>query len=145
MKPASHPFHKTSVWGLYYERCLLPFLQQSVGEELTKTEEQFDTMDFVSKNCFVELKSRSDQYHYSQEFIKNKGWMLPTCKIQRAIKEVEQGKRVIFFYFWKAGKSLWRWDFHPEDLKDCKDEYPDWHRDQQKQTYVKENHWVRVF
>lgn len=145
MKPASHPFHKTSIWGLYYERCLLPLLQQSVGEVLTKTAEETDTMDFESTNYFIELKSRSDQYHFSQEFIKKKGWLLPTCKIKRAIQEVKKGKKVVFFYFWRAGKSLWRWDFNEDDLKECIHEYPSWHRDLQEQTFVKENCWKRVF
>ncbi len=124
---------------------LKPALEKAVGEPLVKTSEDVDTMDFEGKTCFVELKSRGDQYHYSQWFIKKDGWLLPTCKIARARKEVKEGKKVVFFYFWRAGKSLWRWDFSEEGLLDAKEEYPTWHQDRQKQTYIKEDHWVRVF
>ncbi len=124
---------------------LKPALEKAVGEPLVKTSEDLDTMDFEGKTCFVELKTRGDQYHYSQWFIKRDGWILPTCKITRARQEVKEGKKVVFFYFWRAGKSLWRWDFSEEGLKDCKEEYPSWHQDLQKQTYIKEHHWIRVY
>ena len=130
---------------MYYEMVLKPALEKAVGEPLVKTSEDLDTMDFEGKTCFVELKSRSDQYHYSQWFIKRDGWILPTCKITRARQEVKEGKKVVFFYFWKAGKSLWRWDFSEGGLLDAKEKYPDWHQDKQKQTYIKERHWVRVY
>jgi len=143
-RAVGHPFEARSKLGLYYEMVLKPALEKAVGEPLVKTSEDLDTMDFEGKTCFVELKSRSDQYHYSQWFIKRDGWILPTCKITRARQEVKEGKKVVFFYFWKAGKSLWRWDFSEEGLADCKEEYPQWHQDQQKQTYVKEHNWTKV-
>jgi hypothetical protein len=124
---------------------LKPAMEKAVGESLVKTSEDNDTMDFEGKTCFVELKTRGDQYHYSQWFIKKDGWLLPTCKITRAHEEVREGKRVIFFYFWTAGKTLWRWDFSSDGLKDSKEDYPSWHQDYQKQTYIKERHWTRVY
>jgi hypothetical protein len=140
-----HPFEVRSKLGLYYEKVLKPALEKAVGEPLTKTSEDLDTMDFEGKTCFVELKTRGDQYHPSLWYIKKDGWILPTCKITRAREEVKEGKRVVFFYFWRAGQSLWRWDFGEEGLKDAKEEYPEWHQDLQKQTYIKERHWTRVY
>lgn len=145
MKSATHPFHQRNPLGLYYEKILKPALERSMGEELVKTAEDTDTMDFVGKTCFVELKTRGDQYHYSQSFIQKDGWLLPSCKIQRAVDETKRGKKVVFFYFWRAGKSLWRWDFKLDDIKDIDQKYPVWHIDQQKQAYVKEDKWVRIY
>lgn len=144
MKPASHPFHERSVFGYHYEKVLKPAIEKILGESILKTTTETDTMDFFSKNCFAELKTRGDQYHYSQWFIKKDGWLLPTCKIRRAIEETQQGKKVVFFYYWTAGKSLWKWDFCLDDLKDTLDEVPAWHHDRQRQSYVLEHHWVRV-
>jgi len=145
MKCASHPFHTRGPLGLYYEKILHPALERSVGLTLVKTAEEVDTMDFMGTDCFVELKTRSDQYHYNQTFIQKDGWILPSCKIVRARYEVSQGNRVVFFYFWKADKTLWRWDFNEESLVDAKEEYPQWHHDKQKQIYIKQHHWKRVY
>lgn len=145
MRRIGHPFSARSRLGLYYEMVLKPALEKAVGEPLTKTKEEMDCMDFEGRTCFVELKTRSDQYHYSQSFIKRDGWILPTCKIVRARKEVKEGKRVFFFYFWLAGKSLWQWDFSEGGLLDSLEKYPEWHQDYQKQTYIKERHWKRVY
>jgi hypothetical protein len=145
MRTVGHPFHARSRVGLYYEKILKPALEVTVGEDLVKTAEDTDTMDFEGKTVFVELKSRSDQYHYSQEFIQREGWLLPSCKIARAREEVARGKRVVFFYFWKAGKSLWSWEFSEAGLVDCEEKYPSWHLDKQKQVYIKERHWSRVY
>ena len=145
MAKVQHPFHERGRFGLYYEKILQPALEMSVGQPLVKTAMTTDTMDFEGETCFVELKSRGDQYHYTQSFIKKDGWLLPSCKIRRAREEVEKGKQVVFFYFWTAGKSLWRWDFNESDLVGCKEEYPLWHHDKQKQIYIKEQCWTRVY
>ena len=120
-------------------------MEISMDRCLTKTAETTDTMDFEGFNCFVELTTRNDSYHYDQWFIKKEGWILPTWKIRRAIEEKKKGKDVVFFYFWKAGKTLWRWDFQLEDVNDIKNEYPEWHLDKQEQSYVKEEKWKRVY
>jgi hypothetical protein len=145
MKTVVHPYQFRGPFGLYYEKVLQPALEKSVGEPLMKTSDEMDMMDFEGDTCFVEVKTRSDQYHYSQEFIKKDGWLLPSCKIARAREEAKKGKTVVFFYFWKAGKSLWRWDFSEESFLDCNEKYPEWHHDQQKQAYIKEQNWTRVF
>lgn len=145
MRRVGHPFEQRSKLGFYYETVLQPALERVVGEALVKTSEETDTMDFEGETCFVELKSRSDQYHYSQSFIKKDGWLLPSCKITRAREEVKKGKRVVFFYFWKAGKSLWMWEFSEEGCLGAKEEYPKWHQDKQKQTYIHERVWTRVY
>ena len=145
MGKVKHPFETRGPFGLYYETILKPSLETAVGEPLLKTFMGLDTMDFEGETCYVELKTRGDQYHYTQSFIKKDGWLLPSCKIHRAREEVKKGKKVVFFYFWTAGKSLWRWDFNEEGLLDCKEEYPEWHHDKQKQTFIKEHHWVRVY
>ena len=144
MKTVGHPYHIRSKLGLYYEMILKPQIERAIGEEVYKTVESTDTMDYFSETSFVELKTRGDQYHYSQEFIKKKGWLLPYCKIERAREEVKNGKRVVFFYFWRAGKTLWRWDFSEEGCLDAVEEYPPWHQDLQKQIYIKDHHWKRV-
>ena len=129
---------------MYFETILKPRLENIVGEALTKTSESCDEMDFESENYYVELKTRSDSYHPSQWFIKRDGWILPYCKILRARQEIAKGKRVIFFYFWIAGKTLYRWDFTEEGVGDAKLEYPEWHLDQQQQIYIKEHHWIQI-
>ena len=144
MKSANHPFHHRSKLGSYYEIVLKPALELDMDRTLTKTAETTDTMDFVGKNCFVELKSRGDSYHYSQWFIKKDGWILPTCKLRRALEEYEKGNQVVFYYFWKADKTLWRWDFHPDCLNVIKNKYPEWHIDKQEQSYVPEDMWRKV-
>lgn len=141
---SNHPFHKLSVLGYHYESKLKPVIQKQIGETITKTTLQTDTMDFESESTFAELKSRSDQYHYSQWFIKRDGWLLPTCKINRAKEELKKGKKVIFFYFWVADKSLWRLDFTEEGCLDMNHKYPEWHHDQQQQTYIKDHYWKRI-
>ena len=145
MKPSSHPFHKRSRLGLYYEQVLKPTLEKVIGEPIQKTESETDTMDFYSEHFFLELKVRSDSYHYTQEFIKRDGWIVPTCKIMRAIEETKKGKKVLFFYFWMAGKSLWCYEFNERDLSEMKDKYPEWHRDHQQQTYIPESLWKRIY
>ena len=144
MKAIGHPFEARSKLGLYYEHILKPALEMSVGETITKTTDCHDMMDFQGKTVFVELKTRGDQYHFSQDFIQKKGWILPFCKIERARQEVAKGKQVVFFYFWLAGKSLWRWDFSEEGILDSKEEYPSWHQDGQKQIFIHERNWKRV-
>lgn len=145
MKTVYHPSQQRNKLGLYYEKILHPALELAIGESLVKTEDRYDVMDFQGKNCFVELKTRGDQYHYSQSFIKKDGWIIPYCKIEKAKEEVAKGKRVIFFYFWTAGKSLWRWDFSEKDLLGCKIEYPKWHHDLQQQIYIQEKNWKQVY
>lgn len=145
MRRVGHPFETRGPPGLYYEKILKPALETAVREALVKTAEEMDCMDFEGQSCFVELKTRSDKYHYSQSFIQRDGWLLPSCKITRAREEVKKGKRVVFFYFWKAGKSLWRWDFSEEGCRNALEKYPEWHDDKQKQIYIKEQHWTRVY
>ena len=139
-----HPFEQRGPIGLHYEQVLKPKIEEILGERIEKTESCFDELDFLGESYFAELKSRSDQYHYDQWFIKRDGWLLPTCKIRRAVEEVKKGKKVVFFYYWMAGKSLWKWDFCLEDLRDTLDCIPPWHHDHQRQSYVMEHHWTRV-
>lgn len=144
MRTVNHPYKFRGALGLYYEKVLQPALEKAVGESLVKTTEEMDTMDFEGKTCFVELKTRGDQYHYSQSFFKKDGWLLPSCKIVRAREEVKKGKKVFFFYFWRAGKSLWMWEFSEAGVLGAKQEYPSWHQDGQQQTYIKEQFWTRL-
>lgn len=144
MKAASHPFWSRSKFGFHYEKLLKEKIESVIGEPIQKTSYSGDMMDFESKNYFIELKSRGDQYHFSQTFIKKDGWLLPYCKIDRARKEKSEGKICIFFYFWTAGRSLWKWDFNEEDLVGCKVEYPPWHQDGQRQIYIPEKCWIQV-
>lgn len=144
MKSRNHPFHKRNPLGLYYEKVLHPKLETIVGEPLVHTKEETDAMDYEGVSCFVEVKSRGDQYHYSQWFFKKDGWMLPSSKIDRAQREIEAGKRVFFFYFWRADKSLWMWEYKEGGVLGCLEQYPEWHHDKQKQTYIPEQCWKRV-
>ena len=82
MKAASHPFWSRSKFGFHYEKLLKEKIESVIGESIQKTTYSGDMMDFESKNYFIELKSRGDQYHYSQAFIKKDGWLLPFCKIE---------------------------------------------------------------
>lgn len=144
MRAVNHPFHHRSKFGLYCEKVLQPTIESILGETIVKTSDTMDTMDFVSKSYVIELKSRSDCYHFSQSFIKKGGWVLPTCKLRRAIEETTKGKKVVFFYFWMAGKTLWKWEFKMDDLQDIQSCYPEWHLDKQEQSFVKEHHWTQV-
>jgi len=144
MRASLHPFHQRSRFGLPYEKLLQPVLESILQTTLHHTDSPTDTMDFWSDKYFVEVKTRTDNYHYTQSFIQKDGWILPFCKMIRAKQETAGGKKVVFFYYWTADKSLWRWDYDESILSSCKTEIPFWHRDKQQQIFIPENHWTRV-
>jgi hypothetical protein len=132
---ARHEFGKTA------ERDLKPYLESLLGEELTQTESRFDTMDFVSKNYFIELKARTAKYHWETPLIADEGWLIPTCKIDRAKSET---KKVLFFYFWKSDHSLWKLEYSPETFSDLRPRVPWFHSQRQLHYFVPQDRWELV-
>lgn len=129
---ARHEFGKSA------EKDIKPYLEFLLGEELTKTESAYDTMDFVSENYFIELKTRTVRYHWDTPLIHKEGWLIPACKIDRARKEK---KKVLFFYFWKSDNSLWELEYSPEAFADLEPAIPSWHADKQLHYYVPQDRW----
>jgi hypothetical protein len=72
-------------FGKQGEEVVLPLVEMIIGESLTATEKFYDTMDAESENYWVEIKTRSKRYHWEDDFIQKEGWLIPACKIKRAL------------------------------------------------------------
>lgn len=131
----------THDFGKIGEREVLPLVEMILGEELTPTEKFYDTMDAVSDNYWVEIKTRSDRYHWEQEFIEKEGWLIPSCKIERAMNEE---KKCCFYYYWMSDKSLWELEFSPEKIEGLTPKVPGWHHDKQEHYYIPRDRWTLI-
>jgi hypothetical protein len=94
-------------------QIVLPMIQENLGECFTATKERFNTLDLESESYWVEVKSRCPPYHPAHPKLAD-GWLIPTCKIERAKKESKQ--TFFFYFFWEDG-SLWKYRFKPEDFQ----------------------------
>ena len=112
------PITNRHVFGWKCEKILQPFLEQHLGQTLSKTSNRFNSIDYRGNDCIAELKSRPtlDERGERQDSKKYQTWLLPSCKvIQRRTLEDGTSKRVwitdknniYFFYFWEADNSLW--------------------------------------
>lgn len=143
---SKHPAISTLVaYGAEAERILLPILSQIVQDGLKKTDGCFNTMDFQGKRTFAELKRRSKDWSYTDERIRQEGWLIPSCKILRGWEELSKGKDVFFFYFWMCDKSLWFYQLREGDFTGPKDHFvPKNHYDQMLHVTIPEEKWTFV-
>ena len=135
---ARHDFGKKG------EAEALPLIELVIGETLTPTEKFYDTMDAVSDNYWVEIKTRSSKYHHEDAFIVREGWLVPACKIERAKQEAASGKKTNFYYYWKSDNSLWELEWDESKTADLTPSVPSWHADKQLHYYIPQDRWVLV-
>jgi hypothetical protein len=129
-------------FGKLGEEEVLPLVEMVLGENLTPTEKFYDTMDAVSENYWVEIKTRSDKYHWTDTLIADEGWLIPACKIKRALSETT--KKVCFYYYWRRDKSLWELEFSPEKIEGLEPRVPWWHQQKQLHYYIPQERWTRI-
>jgi hypothetical protein len=130
-------------YGLRYEVILLPVLSKILEDEILKTEYCFSLMDYCGKRTWSELKVRSDDYHFTDECMKD-GWLVPAGKMIEACWKVSQGYEVSFFYLWERDGALFQYNFLPEDTTTFKFCVPENHADNQLHYYVPPERWERV-
>lgn len=128
-------------FGKLGEEEVLPLVEMILGENLTPTEKFYDTMDAESENYWVEIKTRSKTYHWQDKIMKE-GWLIPACKIQRALAETE--KKVCFYYYWKSDSSLWELEFKPILVADLVPRIPPWHKEKQLHYYIPQDRWTQI-
>jgi len=132
---ARHDFGKSG------EKIVLPLVEMLLGEKFTPTANFYDTMDAVSENYWVEIKTRSDKYHWKQDLIEKEGWLIPACKIQRAMNEK---KKCCFYYYWMSDKSLWELEFSPDKIQGLTPKVPGWHSDKQLHYYIPRDRFTQI-
>jgi hypothetical protein len=132
------------IFGTEAEQKLLPILSSVVGEKLYKTAGTFDCMDMVGSGIFAELKRRTSDWSYCDEKIQREGWLMPSCKVIRGWRELSEGKRVVFFYYWGFDKSLWVYEMKEGDFSsdDCH-KIPKGHYDKQLHVTIHQDRWTR--
>lgn len=128
-------------FGAANEKLLHPILEKLHGQEFRHTIDSRDTMDYVSTNYWVEIKTRKQTFSHTDEVIKKEGWLLPFCKIERALNE---RKKVLFYYYWKKDRSLWVWNFEETAAKTLKSFVPHFHAVGQKHVAVPADWWILV-
>jgi hypothetical protein len=128
-------------FGMKGQEQVLPLIEAVLGETLTLTEKFYDTMDAVSESHWVEIKTRSPKYSWTDSYIQREGWLVPACKIERARNET---KTVSFFYFWTKDQSLWAFQFSPDAVSDLTPTVPRWHPDKQPHYYIPQDRWSRI-
>lgn len=128
-------------FGKQGEAEVLPLIEAVIGELIRPTEKHYDTMDGESDNFWIEVKTRTSAYHYTDAVIEKEGWLIPACKIERA--KIER-KRVRFYYFWRKDNSLWELEFSPEVIADLKPRVPYFHKDKQLHYYIPGSRWTRI-
>lgn len=129
-------------FGKLGEEEVLPLVELVLGESLTPTEKFYDTMDAVSENYWVEIKTRSTKYHWEDKVIADEGWLIPACKIKRALAETT--KKVCFYYYWRRDKSLWELEFSPEKIEGLEPSVPWWHQQKQLHYYIPQQRWTMI-
>lgn len=141
MADPNHPYHKRAPHGFEGQAFMTPMIEKHIGEPITPTENQYDTMDAESEHYWIEMKRRSSKYHYTDWFIQQDGWLIPCCKISRAMREKKTAR---FYYYWDKDNTLWYWDFNRDDLTGCKKGVPQGHYDKQEHVYLPHSLWRRV-
>lgn len=124
-------------FGKQWEQELKPLCEQIIDQPLKKTANEYDTMDFESDDFWVELKVRSGRYYPSQF----SQWLLPYCKIQRAM---EEKKTVVFVYYWTATKQMFIIQYDKQVFDGFRVDVPEWKQDKQLQVYVPRELWEEI-
>lgn len=123
-------------FGIQNQSALLPFLERYLGETITETKKFYDTIDGKTATKDVEIKTRTNKYHYTHPKIVEEGWLIPACKIQHAR---ESGRPFVCFYYWKSDESVWMFEFAEEKLG--VPFIPSWHPDKQLHYTIKQDKW----
>lgn len=124
-------------FGTSWEMELMPRCMTAVGEDLKKTTNKYDTMDFEGESCYVELKVRTKQY-WPCQFA---NWLMPYCKIQRA---KEEKKKVFFFYYWISTKQMFAIQYDEKLFDSFTVDVPEWKDDKQLQIYIPRELWKEI-
>ena len=136
-----HCHMETQATGNEGLQIVKPLVEKVLDQPLTVTQFFYDTMDLEGSDCFVEIKTRTEKYHWEDEKIEREGWLIPACKIERAQKEQ---KKCYFYYYWRSDKSLWELEYCPELFQDLNPVIPWWHKDQQRHYYVPRERWTLI-
>jgi len=142
MNPTPSRFNKERWdYGKAGQTEILSFLESYLGEQITETTAFYDTMDGKTKTWDLEVKTRTPKYNWDHPLIQQEGWLIPCCKVEtaRATK-----RPTVFFYFWKADKSIWKLDYSEAAFADLKPVIPPWHKEQQRHYYVPFKRWTRI-
>ena len=118
-----------------------PMVEDVLGEELKVSSYFWDTIDLESENYLVEVKSRTYNYHWKDDFIEKEGWLIPECKVKRARTEK---KKVIFYYYWRSDGSLWELEYDQDVFDSLTPRVPPWHKDQQSHYFVPRRFWTLI-
>ena len=109
------------IFGWQKENELKEILESELNLTLTKTEDRYDTKDYITseENHFAELKSRTQKYS-RHEF---SHWVIPTRKFW----DLEKGQKMTVFYYWEQDNSLWKLEYDYKLFKTFNRGVPDWH------------------
>lgn len=142
MNPNPSRFNKERWdYGKQSFNLLLPILEDYLDEPIQETKAFYDVLDAKTKTWDIEVKSRTNKYHWSDTFIMRDGWLIPSCKIEYAKKSE---RPFLFFYWWRKDDSLWEWEFNAEDLKGLKPFVPSWHKEHQEHYNIPFKSWKRI-
>lgn len=131
-------------YGTALEPILLPKLKAILNNDIQKADYEFSFLDFKGKNCFAELKVRTEDYHYTDPKIQSEGWIIPACKFIEANWSVSQGSDVYFFYLWVRDGSLWMFKYNPAFMNIFPLAVPEGHNENQLHYYVAQEFWKKV-
>ena len=92
-------------FGKEKEIELLEKVQNNLGENINLETNQYSIKDYNSNKYNIELKSR--RFYNSDKYSE---WLIPSCKFQDA------SKPLVIYYYWDGDKTLWRYDYNPEDV-----------------------------
>ena len=98
---------KRYCYGKQKESDLLERIQSNLGEQLLQEANQYSKKDYQTKTYNIELKSR--RFYNSDKY---SDWLVPCCKFK------DTSKPLIIYYYWDGDKTLWRYNYNPEDVKD---------------------------
>lgn len=132
--------NKRKLQGQQGEALVKPILEQYLGEILTKTEKENDTLDFFTETRWIELKRRLPPYSSTDKYFEQ-GALIPFCKIIRAL---EEEKPTYFYYYFDTDKSLWELQFQPELLDLYHPFVPRGHQTAQPHVAIPKKHWKQI-
>ena len=130
-----------AAYGKKNEDIIQHFLPLIYGEAFRHTTAEKDELDFVSENYWVELKTRKPTYSWCDDVIKREGFLMPHCKLIRALNERRATK---FLYYWKKDHSLWEWSFTEDAAKSLKPFVPHFHYTKQVHVNIPFDWWKRI-
>ena len=112
MPPITH----RHLFGWKCETALKNTIEQLLEDTLVKTNNRFNTIDFLGNNWIVELKSRPKltERNTPQTSETFKEWLVPTCKTYKLGDYPD--KDYVIFYYWEGDNSLWYIIYNKEEF-----------------------------